>query len=138
MAYTLYAEHNRVSVFGVRPGITGEQIRLDGIQVLAGTTVVYTVPAGKTLCVFNDWWVCEMGSVVGLDHAWGVFDALGVLVYRLAHMVNLGVTFSLGGSHDRFVPLEIGAGFSLKIVVVAGGTMSAGFEGLLVTPGEVA
>lgn len=134
MAFSLFAEHNKTAWIGIRPAVVGEPVSVDGLQSGAGTVVLYTVPAGKTLLLFNDWAITEASSAAGLDHTLGVYNAVPALTYRLFHFVNLGATFSVSKAHARFVPLEIPEGFSIRIVVVAAAGMLAGIEGLLIDP----
>jgi hypothetical protein len=136
MANTLFAEKNRASWLGIRAGVYGEQITLSGQVVGVGTAIIYTVPVGKTLLLFGDWTIGQAGSVAGTDIYMAIYNAVPAIIYYLYRIANPGTTFGYSKSVSRFVPLELTAGFSVRIGVVVNGTVSGGIEGLVIDPLE--
>jgi len=134
MAYTLFAEKNRVAWVGVRPGVYGDQVTVDGVQNAVGTTILYTVPAGKTLLMFDSWSTIGMGVAAGQDIFFGIYNAVPALVYRFSRSVNTGAAQILSHAQSRFVPIEIAEGFSIRAVVIVSGIILCGFFGILVDP----
>jgi hypothetical protein len=134
MAMTLFAEKNRVNWMGVRPGVYGEKIAKDGTQLGVGSTILYTVPADRTLLLFNSWSVSLMTSTVGLDHVMAIFNAVPAVEYRLFHSSNLAATATIAISQARTIPYELPEGYSVQIIVAGGAAMLGGFEGILVDP----
>jgi hypothetical protein len=136
MAYTLFAEKNRVAWSGVRPGVYGEQVTIDSALSAVGSTTLYTVPAGKTLLLFNSWWAVEAGAAAGIDITYGVYDAVPALIYRLCRFFNAGGSVASALAAARWIPLEMPAGYSLRMSLAVGGSIAGGFEGILVDPLE--
>lgn len=136
MANTLFAEHNRVATVGVRPGVSGEQVVKD-IEGVAASTLVYTVPAGKTLLLFVSWMHCLNITAAGRAELI-VRNAAAARQYSIG---NAGGQTNVGLNQysctSRWIPLEIPAGYDIYISFLAGTPgISVGIEGVLVKPGE--
>jgi len=132
MANSLFAEHNRAAWVGVRPGVFGEQV-IAYAEIIAVDTVLYTVPAGKTLFLF-DWWL----SVVGLTAAalWGLKvytggAALSSVLGVITQFTAVGGGAVTGANYT--VPAEIPEAYTIRAIRSAAGvTISCGIKGLLV------
>ncbi len=132
MAATVYAEHNQVKWVGVRPGVEGEQIVKSGEQA-NGTNVLYTVPAGKVLLIFQTYVTgiatAASGGRAQLRHTTDVPATIYMFGNVLTNADNGGTSIVLA----RFVPYECLAGtlislYSSVAAIIAGG----GFEGILI------
>ncbi len=134
MAASLFAEHNKAAWAGVRPAVNGTPIFLSG-NANNSNLPLYTVPAGKTLLVFNNWFHLDIRAGVGLFGHFSVYTGGGLLVYSLDYVASgVGTGFPMG-HQARFVPLEVPAAYTLNLVSPAANvTCYGGFEGLLVDP----
>ena len=136
MANTLFSEKNKAAWIGVRPGVYGEQIAVNG-EAVNQTVVLYTVPAGKTLLVFNTrlsvTGAAGGGGNAALKHSSGV----PADIYSLHHCNVVAPGNPVAQTLARFVPYEIPAGHLVRLTSSNANTGAlAGFEGLLVTPAE--
>lgn len=136
MANTIFSENNRAAWIGVRPGVYGEQI-LKYAEGVAVDTVLYTVPAGKTLLMFGCW-ICPQYSTAAGSGSILIRNAADVTVYIPVRAVVSSASGALSASvRDLSIPIEIAAGFDVVIdISAAGAPVSGGFEGLLVDPLE--
>ncbi len=132
MGNNVYGEHNQVKRVGVRPGITGEPINVSGRQAVVGTTILYTVAVGKLLLLFNSWGAFQHGTLAGLNQIFGVYTAVPALDYGIGRSDNIGAIVSFSISHSRHIPIEIPAGYSVRLVIVGGGVLNGGIEGILI------
>jgi len=136
MSYTLFAEHNVLQWQGVRPAINGTQIGVHG-HAQNATTVLYTVPASRTLFVFNTWHHAIMWAMAGLELTFGVYNETPALVYPFFYSPNAGIGCVSDGNLARWVPYQVPPLYSIRCVGVGTlGHIAAGFEGVLVTPEE--
>jgi hypothetical protein len=136
MANTLFAEKNRVNWIGVRPGVYGEQILKHAENVVVDT-ILYTVPAGKTLLMFGCWIQPQFSTAAGAVSLL-IRDLLDATVYIAIRAVSIsGVGDIQASVRDFTIPIEIAAGFDIFIDITAAGCPSSvGIEGLLIIPSE--
>jgi hypothetical protein len=137
MAYSAFAEHNRAAWVGVRPGVYGEQIIRSAATILAEIVVLYTVPALSTFLLFGTALHVHCGVAATVGSLF-VTNAADVTQYTIAYD-----SFSNAGDdgstvRDRYIPLEIPAGFKVKVQqTVAGSSTFAEIEGLLAASSEL-
>jgi hypothetical protein len=134
MAMTVWKEKNRIHWLGIRPAIIGEQL-LAYVNIVTVDTTVYTVPANKTLLLFNDWLMVS-GAVAAGSANLIIRNAAAATVYVLGiatNQTNIGNT--LPTTRSRFIPIEIQEGFDIRIDVLGGSSViSCGIEGILIDP----
>ena len=136
MAYTLFAEKNRVAWLGVRPGVYGAQIFVS-FAANNATVVGYTVPAGKTLLLTRSRLsVFSSAALVGSGII-QVYNTVPALLGNLHLMTLMIAGQSLSENSDRYFPLELETGWTVKIVSSAASAYAEGtIEGILVNPLE--
>jgi len=108
-----YREKNKVLWRGVRPAHNGDQVHKEATAT-NGTSLIYTVPAGKTLYLTH----VHLGAVA-IAGSWGMVyyrNVADVYVANLVRGVYVGVTTSPPFTANYYPPLEISAGFDLMVV----------------------
>lgn len=112
MAVTKHREPNQAKWVGMRPGHNGEQVFEAG-AVDNGTTILYTVPAGKVFC-WCGWNAVSAGNAYNVKTFLEVYDAVPALslsVQRFGSAVNSALALS----RTYWPPVEIIAGYSIRI-----------------------
>jgi len=127
---TAYAEHNQVKWTGTRPGIVGNQIIEYGMGD-AAIDYIYTVPANKILLIFHTELYCEYsgGSAQG---SFNLYDDTPAL-WKTIH-----ISFSISAAQvtnvvsDRYIPIELPAGYHVGLVGTANVDAYGHVEGILI------
>jgi hypothetical protein len=120
---------NQARYFGVLPGANGQQIAEYDTQVNAGNTILYTVPTGYKLLLFNDWI-----SGYFATSSWGfleIWTDAPALAYRFAGV--LSSPYAGVCAHSRFLPIHVEGDYTVRITSQAAAlTVWGGFEGILI------
>ena len=135
MAQTKHREPNRARWVGVRPAHDGEQIAESAAATNVQTTIIYTVPAGYILLLFQ--WSLDCAGAATNTSSFLVRNASDVIQYNLwtAYFVAAGRAALSSG---LFVPIEITAGFDVVVSnTVAASYTRAFIHGLLIPVGTV-
>jgi len=125
-------EENQVKWVGIRPGYHGDQVTAYN-SVAAGTAIVYTVPAGKTLLIFNTS-MSVSRNAVGVSPAYFILrDSGDVLVHEIYKIYVNGVGSVISVSTARYSPLIAPADYDITIQSgIAADNVAGSFEGILV------
>lgn len=129
MALTSHREQNRERWVGVRPAHDGEQV-MKYTGATNNTVIIYTVPAGKTLLLWD--WVHDTftnGAAIGQIAARD--DADVAFAYISTH--SFGAAGTKIGSLAYSVPIELYAGYDVVIISnIAGCTSRGMIHGILI------
>lgn len=106
-------ERNIANIVGVRPYAPGTEI-MGTSTVTNATTVVYTVPAGYRLHLFNTHITAiSANSGAGFKSAQAyITDDVSAIVYRLHYGAFSGYGSSVG-NQNRFAPLILPSGYQI-------------------------
>ena len=112
---TVHRDPNQVKWVGVRPGHNGEQVIAYATAVdVLGT--VYTVPVDKILLLFGHS-VGVYSTAAALGEMY-IYDATPALEVTLVGR-SVAANGSVNSDHSYDPPLELTAGYSLRILTVA-------------------
>ena len=125
-------EDNQVKYVGIRPGYTGLNLTAHGI-VIGAALIIYTVPANKTLLIFNSYFSADTDAVATNYTYMSLNDDAPAEVHRIHQLVLTGAGNNGSQSLARLVPLIATAGYEIAITSLVGGTRTmGGIEGALV------
>ena len=126
---TVHREPNQVKWIGVRPGHNGEQI-LEHNQASNNTVIIYTVPADKLLLIF-DYFISLYGAVnvQGTLALYTDVPALWKYLYDGAVRANNDISIA---HNYGIIPVELPAGYSIRITSTAVAAVTAGIHGILI------
>jgi len=136
VSFSIFKESNRVRWSGIRPGVYGEQTLIFADDIVA-TALVYTVPVGKVLLLFNDYFSVRSVAAASTARVYVRDETTAVRGLIAAGSVHAGASEFVTSTHARFVPLELIGGWDIRIVYTLGNAevwFSA--EGLLIDPAE--
>lgn len=123
-------ERNLAARVGVLPGVSGTFIAVSS-GTAGGTATLYTVPADKTLLIYNTY--CNLYATVSGHGKMSIYDATPVEVYEIHGGDIIGGTTSTAGSLARFLALEVPEDYSIRVVGSANVNVYGGFEGILMS-----
>lgn len=123
MAAMKFRESNQVKWIGTRPGHNGVQVVGEGTAT-DETTLMYTVPAGKILFLYEA--LLATGSLVAAGAGLMVRDDGDVFVRHLCKLQSAAVASFLADHFRCWPPYEIAAGYD---VVVASGAAGLAVNG---------
>ena len=127
---TVHREPNMVKWIGVRPGHNGEQVWESGELLALGNTLLYTVAAGKLLLLF-DVNLSIQTSAASVEGGLLVYDAVPAIVDYFLHF-RVPPNFSVTDSTAFWVPYEIPATYTVRLIASAAGYVYGGFHGVLI------
>lgn len=134
MAYTLFAEKNRVNWVGVRPGVYGEQV-CGGGNISNAILTLYTVPAGKTLLLFGCFLSARNTAGATAEGILFIANAASVLQYYLAQIDFAALIGTNNVARDLTMPIEVPAGWLIRLQSTTVACVSWGnYNGILVDP----
>ncbi len=128
----VWNEDNQVKYVGIRPGYTGDHLTAYD-SANNGTVVIYTVPVGKILLLFNSRLSGE-GSIIGGGAVllW-LTNAVPANLYLIEHLPFTGTLSHTVIGHSRFVPIPCPAGYTITVASPAATQWGyGGIEGILV------
>jgi len=134
MANTIFAEKNKIAWVGIRPGVYGEQVLGYG-TANNGTTIIYTVPAGKTLLLFDTFVQYYSGTTPGGTVTLRIRNAADATVYNIYYVVVPLNGRQGTACNSRWIPIEVPENYD--IVLVSSGAAayaSCHIEGILIDP----
>jgi hypothetical protein len=136
MSVTLFSHKNKLDWVGVRPAVYGEQVIVSG-SAINQISLLYTVPAGKTLLLFNNWHKRYSSAVGAQNGSLSIWTAVPALVYTLSQDTqNIAGAVNVI-STARSIPIEIPEGYLIRLIeTTAAGSSWAGIEGILINPLE--
>lgn len=118
-----FREQNQVKWVGTRPGHNGVQV-LERNTANNGTTVIYTVPAGKTLYLVNWTLAFFAGGVTG-DARMCIWDTTPAIWKFLAFM-TVAVNDADNMELSTPFPVEVPAQYTIRVSNFAAGHWTTG------------
>ena len=126
---TVHREPNQVKWIGVRPGHNGEQIIKNALANNA-TVEIYEVPADKLLFIFG--YFVSITAVVNVAGYLEIYTAVPALESTL-YVAGARAGYSISVVHSfGNVPIEVAAGYFIKVRSSAAAPVDAGFNGILI------